>query len=147
MLKSEYEENEVRKHKEAHQEEEEAAAALAAEVARAQAMIDADARAAKAKKGKKGTGSASASASDNPLDGPLNETSTVSEDLALNELHVTLLGARGLVGVDKSLFSSKATSDPMVTIKAGGHVAKSTVKKKTLSPSWNETFKLQVGVS
>ncbi len=89
--------------------------------------------------------------------------------LVRNELMVTLVRAKNLAVMDKNLFSSGGSSDPLVTfnIKGGGfpegngegswlgnvvsskyrHVTKckSSVKKKNLSPVWKETFVMACG--
>ncbi|KAH8095975.1 hypothetical protein JL720_3312 [Aureococcus anophagefferens] len=71
-------------------------------------------------------------------------------DGAPTRLHVYLKQARDLPAVDKSLMG-KASSDPMVTfavVDAGlrsfgsATTCASTVKKKTLAPTWNEQFSL-----
>ncbi|KAH8076365.1 hypothetical protein JL721_363 [Aureococcus anophagefferens] len=71
-------------------------------------------------------------------------------DGAPTRLHVYLKQARDLPAVDKSLMG-KASSDPMVTfavVDAGlrsfgsATTCASTVKKKSLAPTWNEQFSL-----
>jgi len=58
-------------------------------------------------------------------------------------VRLTLLSAEGLVPADRN-----GLSDPFVTIGVGNALAlkehKTTVKKKTLNPTWNETFDLMV---
>eukprot|EP00727_Mastigamoeba_balamuthi_P012865 m51a1_g8200 hypothetical protein (303) ;mRNA; r:21291-22799 len=60
-------------------------------------------------------------------------------DLEKNKLWVTVVEARNVPAADVG-----GTSDPYVKIKdvegLAGHGAKTAVKKKTLNPSWNETF-------
>ena len=47
--------------------------------------------------------------------------------------------------MDKNMFSKGGSSDPIARIKCGDQPEqKSTVKKKTLTPLWNEIFKFEV---
>jgi Ca2+-dependent lipid-binding protein len=61
-----------------------------------------------------------------------------------NELNIYLIKAYGLQIMDKNMFSKGGSSDPVVSFKIGDEVVKSTVKKKTLAPEWNEKFSLPV---
>ena len=54
-----------------------------------------------------------------------------------NELRIGLIRARKLPVMDKSLLGGKGSSDPIVTIRVGGHEHVSPLKKKTLAPRWN----------
>lgn len=65
-----------------------------------------------------------------------------AEQKAPNELHVALGRGRGLVIKDKNTFSKGGSSDPRVQFTIPGSDAKatSTVKRKTLTPCWNEEF-------
>eukprot|EP00538_Stauroneis_constricta_P012940 CAMPEP_0119571142 /NCGR_PEP_ID=MMETSP1352-20130426/43969_1 /TAXON_ID=265584 /ORGANISM="Stauroneis constricta, Strain CCMP1120" /LENGTH=587 /DNA_ID=CAMNT_0007620821 /DNA_START=31 /DNA_END=1794 /DNA_ORIENTATION=+ len=55
---------------------------------------------------------------------------------------ITIHGARDLVAKDKNMFGKKTTSDPYVKILAGKtKLAKTQVKPKNLSPTWDETFR------
>jgi len=62
-----------------------------------------------------------------------------------NELKVALIRARNLPVMDKNMFSKGGSSDPVARLKCGDQPEqKSSVKKKTLSPLWNEVFKFEV---
>ena len=56
-----------------------------------------------------------------------------------NELRVAAIQARRLAVKDKSMMG-KGTSDPVVTFELGSVKAETTVKKKTLNPTWKEAF-------
>ena len=59
-----------------------------------------------------------------------------------NELHITLIQAKGLLVMDKNLFSKGGSSDPFVSFQiADGPTAKplkSSVIKKTVDPIWGD---------
>jgi len=61
-------------------------------------------------------------------------------DVDPNELHVTVLRAKNLPAVDTAMLMGKGSSDPFMKLSCYGPVGKTTVKKKNLSPEWNETF-------
>jgi hypothetical protein len=63
---------------------------------------------------------------------------------APNELHVAVVQARDLPIMDKNFFGKGGSSDPLVVLRVGDRVAKSTTKTKTLTPVWEETFILPV---
>ena len=54
------------------------------------------------------------------------------------ELVVQVISGQGLLAMDK-----RGTSDPYVVVRLGGLRVKTKVKKKTLSPEWNETFQFR----
>ena len=69
------------------------------------------------------------------------------EDRKPNELKIHLIGARNLMVMDQAFFGGgEGSSDPFVTFQVTGGVdqpsttEQSTVKKKDLNPSWDETF-------
>ena len=57
-----------------------------------------------------------------------------------NELMVTLIQAKNLQVMDKTMFGGGGSSDPVVTMTIHGNRAVSTTKKKELAPVWRETF-------
>ena len=61
-------------------------------------------------------------------------------DVDPNELHATVLRARNLPAVDTAMLMGKGSSDPFMKLSCYGPIGKTTVKKKNLSPEWNETF-------
>jgi Ca2+-dependent lipid-binding protein len=63
----------------------------------------------------------------------------VPEGKKPNELRVAAIQARRLAVKDKSMMG-KGTSDPVVTFELGSVKAETTVKKKTLNPTWKEAF-------
>lgn len=63
-----------------------------------------------------------------------------------NEVHVALVKARDLPIMDQSLFRKGGSADPVVTLSCGGRTCRSTVKKSTLAPEWNETFSFSFDV-
>ncbi|GMH60673.1 hypothetical protein TrST_g7550 [Triparma strigata] len=66
----------------------------------------------------------------------------------LNELHILLVRATGIKVMDKNMLSKGGSSDPMMTFHLGGdEKLKSSVKKKSLAPVWEETFKFPVSSS
>ena len=54
------------------------------------------------------------------------------------EVEVTLVGATGIAAMD-----SNGLSDPYAVLSCAGMTKKSTCVPKTLSPTWNETFRFQ----
>jgi Ca2+-dependent lipid-binding protein/Ran GTPase-activating protein (RanGAP) involved in mRNA processing and transport len=60
-----------------------------------------------------------------------------------NELHLTLVSAKGLLVMDTAVFG-KGSSDPYVNVSVNSVTQKSTVKKKSLDPEWHEMFVLPV---
>ena len=52
--------------------------------------------------------------------------------------------ATDLLAMDKAMFGGKASSDPYVKFSCGGREVKSSTKKKTLNPVWDETLSLEV---
>lgn len=83
---------------------------------------------------------------DQPLDwdNPKFECDDVPDQEIPNELNIFLIRAYGLQVMDKNMFSKGGSSDPVVSFKIGDEVLKSSVKKKTLEPEWNEKFSLPV---
>ena len=83
---------------------------------------------------------------DQPLDwnNPAFECVDVPEEPVLNELNIFLIKAYGLKVMDKNMFSKGGSSDPIVTMTIGDEIMKSTVKKKTLEPEYNEKFTLPI---
>ena len=79
-----------------------------------------------------------------PEDAPA--TALAADDLSKppNALHVRIIRARDLPAVDTNLLS-KNSSDPYVLLECCGERARTTTKKKTLSPSWHEYFELNAG--
>ena len=63
----------------------------------------------------------------------------VPEGKKPNELRVAAIQARRLAVKDKSMMG-KGKSDPVVTFELGSVKAETTVKKKTLNPTWKEAF-------
>ena len=63
---------------------------------------------------------------------------------APNELKIVLKKASDLLAMDKAMFGGKASSDPYVKFSCGGREAKSSTKKKTLNPAWDEALSLEV---
>jgi len=53
----------------------------------------------------------------------------------MSTLHVDIVSARGIRALDKGKYS-----DPFCVLKHGTKKMKTTVKKKTLEPEWNESF-------
>jgi Ca2+-dependent lipid-binding protein len=66
------------------------------------------------------------------------------KDFEPNELHVMLTRARDLPIMDTALLVGKGSSDPFVSLSVFGTTTKSTVKKKSLNPDWNESFVIPV---
>ncbi|RUS77875.1 hypothetical protein EGW08_014349, partial [Elysia chlorotica] len=58
-------------------------------------------------------------------------------------IRITVIEAKDLVAEDISIIG-KGTSDPYVVLRVGSKSVKTTVKDKTLSPVWNETFEMIV---
>jgi len=56
-----------------------------------------------------------------------------------NELHVSVLRARDLMIMDRSL-TGKGSSDPRITLKLGKTTQKTTTIEKNLNPVWNEKY-------
>ena len=63
-----------------------------------------------------------------------------------NELRVAAITARRLAVKDKKLIGKGGTSDPVVRFKLGSVECETTVKKKTLNPTWNEAHTLPCSV-
>ena len=63
---------------------------------------------------------------------------------APNDLKIVLKKATDLLAMDKAMFGGKASSDPYVKFSCGGREVKSSTKKKTLNPVWDETLSLEV---
>ena len=62
-------------------------------------------------------------------------------DQGPNQLHVVVIQAKNLPIMDKNLFSSGGSSDPVVRLKIQEEATKITkVKEKDLNPVYNETF-------
>jgi Ca2+-dependent lipid-binding protein len=61
--------------------------------------------------------------------------------------HVTVNFGKNLIGKNSSIFSSNKTSDPYVKILSGGRceIGKTKTISKNLNPTWNETFKWEIG--
>jgi len=57
-----------------------------------------------------------------------------------NRVHVFVIRARKLQVMDKNMFSSGGSSDPVVKLRYDKEVLKSKVVKKTLNPVWMERF-------
>ena len=74
---------------------------------------------------------------------PFTEDDAVA-DKAPNELLIGLCAGRDLAIRDTSMFSKGGSSDPRCVFSVPGTDGKvrSTHKKKTLDPRWNETFAL-----
>jgi hypothetical protein len=83
---------------------------------------------------------------DQPLDwnNPAFECKDEVDEPVLNELNIFLIKAYGLKVMDKNMFSKGGSSDPMVSFTIGDEIMKSTTKKKTLEPVWEEKFQLPV---
>ena len=85
-----------------------------------------------------------------PVDQPINweepsfKLNDNLEEANPNELNILLIKAYGLKVMDKNMFSKGGSSDPLISFKIGDEVVKSTTKKKTLAPEWNEKFSLPV---
>ena len=86
-----------------------------------------------------------------PVDIPVDYTNPPMEVIDAdpqrrpNELVVFLIKAWGLKVMDKNMFSKGGSSDPLVNFSGiGEEKQKSTTKKKTLEPEWNETFRFPV---
>lgn len=61
------------------------------------------------------------------------------EDETPNELHITVVAARGLLAMDSSIFGGAGSSDPQVRVQIDGFDKQKTkFIRKTLSPVWNE---------
>ena len=66
-------------------------------------------------------------------------------DIKNIELDITVFKARNLMANDGSLFGKKKSSDPYVRIFWGGEkCGKTKAIGKTLSPEWNENFKINI---
>ena len=66
-------------------------------------------------------------------------------DIKNIELDITVFRAKNLIANDGSLFGKKKSSDPYVRIFWGGKkCGKTKAIGKTLSPEWNENFKINV---
>jgi len=82
-----------------------------------------------------------------PVDAPVDfgapafEAVDSDRDRPPNELRLLLIRAHGLKVMDKNMFSKGGSSDPLVTVQLGDAKQKSTVKKKSLEPEYNEEFK------
>jgi Ca2+-dependent lipid-binding protein len=62
-----------------------------------------------------------------------------SEELPPNELQVTVIQAKKLTAMDKSIFGGAGSSDPQVRIKIAGYETKYTKYiPKNLNPIWNQ---------
>ena len=73
-----------------------------------------------------------------------NATEAADADVVGCEIDITIVGGRGLVAKDRSLFGKKS-SDPYVVISCGKRTLGTTrVVDKSLSPVWNQTFKLNL---
>ena len=70
---------------------------------------------------------------------PFSDEVEVPEGKKPNELRVAAIQARRLAVKDKSMMG-KGSSDPVVTFELGSVKAETTVKKKTLNPTWKEAF-------
>ena len=83
---------------------------------------------------------------DQPIDwsSPPFELNDNLDEANPNELNICLIKAYGLKVMDKNMFSKGGSSDPLISFKIGDEVVKSTTKKKTLAPEWNEKFSLPV---
>jgi len=83
---------------------------------------------------------------DQPIDwqSPSFELEDDPNEANPNELNICLIKAYGLKVMDKNMFSKGGSSDPLISFKIGDEVVKSTTKKKTLAPEWNEKFSLPV---
>jgi len=65
-----------------------------------------------------------------------------SADESYGVLHVSVIEAKDLIAVD-----SNGLSDPYVKVMRGSKlIGKTKVVKKNLNPTWNETFKVNLGV-
>ncbi|KAJ1450927.1 hypothetical protein M885DRAFT_531139 [Pelagophyceae sp. CCMP2097] len=62
---------------------------------------------------------------------------------APNELVVAVLRAVDLPAMDRHLLAAGGTSDPVVSLRLDGSTVKTTVKKKTLNPVWQEVLRFQ----
>ncbi|GFR74432.1 extended synaptotagmin-like protein 2 [Elysia marginata] len=76
----------------------------------------------------------------------------LAEGIDLNKLkypqpqgvvRITVVEAKDLMAEDIALIG-KGTSDPYVVLRVGAKTVKTTIKDKTLSPVWNETFEMIV---
>ena len=65
-------------------------------------------------------------------------------DMPPNELRVALIQGRNLLAMDTKLLGGAATSDPLVTMRCAAARRKSSVRKTTLRPYWNEVFAFPV---
>eukprot|EP01034_Spumella_vulgaris_P027083 gene27083-33756_t len=73
------------------------------------------------------------------LEGGAEEEPEEFIDERANELHVTVVAARGLLAMDHSMFGGAGSSDPQVRINIEGFdVQKTKFIRKTLSPVWNQ---------
>ncbi len=73
------------------------------------------------------------------LEGGAEEEPEEYVDEGANELHVTVVAARGLLAMDHSMFGGTGSSDPQVRINIDGFdVQKTKFIRKTLSPAWNQ---------
>lgn len=70
---------------------------------------------------------------------PFDDSVEVPEGKKPNELRVAAISARRLAVKDKKLIG-EGSSDPVVTFELGSVKAETTVKKKTLNPTWKEAF-------
>ena len=74
----------------------------------------------------------------------MQANATEAADAVGCEIDITIVGGRGLVAKDRSAFGKKS-SDPYVVISCGKRTLGTTrVVDKSLSPVWNETFKLNL---
>ena len=73
-----------------------------------------------------------------------NATEAADAPVVGIEIDCTVVAGRGLVAKDRSLFGKKS-SDPYVVISCGKRTLGTTkVVDKSLSPVWNQTFKLNL---
>ena len=56
-------------------------------------------------------------------------------------LRITVVRARDIIAADRN-FVAGSSSDPYVCMQIGHQLKKTKIKKKTLTPEWNETFEL-----
>ena len=68
-------------------------------------------------------------------DAVVSSASMIDDPVELRRYTVELLSARNLIAMDAC-----GTSDPFAILTCGEEQRQSTVKEKTLSPTWNERF-------
>ena len=72
------------------------------------------------------------------MDAPSN--SLLHDASKVNVCVCTLRAGRGLLAMDRNI-TTKNSSDPQVLLRCGGETKKSTCKKQTLVPTWDEDFR------